>query len=108
MTLAVLGSASVGAAVPLAALSIAQLQSLLAPLQQQIGAYSAQLGQRPTIPNPASLAASLRSASNPLAIALSIAKLPISLSFGFYANVVHPEGASPWLTRMVVTFMFPK
>ena len=39
---------------------------------------------------------------------LSIAKLPISLSFGFYANVVHPEGASPWLTRMVVTFMFPK
>jgi hypothetical protein len=40
--------------------------------------------------------------------ALSIAKLPISLSFGFCANVVHPEGASPWLTRMVATFMFPR
>jgi hypothetical protein len=39
---------------------------------------------------------------------ISIAKLPISLSLGFYANVVHPEGGSPWLTRMVVTFMFPK
>jgi hypothetical protein len=39
---------------------------------------------------------------------LSIAKLPISLSLGFYANVVHPDGGSPWLTRMVVTFMFPK
>jgi hypothetical protein len=39
---------------------------------------------------------------------LSIAKLPISLSLGFYANVIHPDGGSPWLTRMVVTFMFPK
>jgi hypothetical protein len=39
---------------------------------------------------------------------LSIAKVPISLSLGFYANVVHPDGGSPWLTRMVVTFMFPK
>jgi hypothetical protein len=39
---------------------------------------------------------------------LSIAKLPISLSLGFYTNVVKPEGGSPWLTRMVVTFMFPK
>jgi hypothetical protein len=39
---------------------------------------------------------------------LSIARLPISLSLGFYANVIHPDGGSPWLTRMVVTFMFPK
>jgi hypothetical protein len=39
---------------------------------------------------------------------ISIAKQPISLSFSYYANVVHPEGGSPWLTRMVVTFMFPK
>jgi hypothetical protein len=31
-----------------------------------------------------------------------------SLSLGFYANVVHPDGGSAWLTRMVVTFMFPK
>jgi hypothetical protein len=43
-----------------------------------------------------------------IAKTLSIAKLPISLSLSFYANVVHPEGQSPWLTRMVVTFMFPK
>jgi len=39
---------------------------------------------------------------------LSIAKLPISLSLSYYANVVHPEGQSPWLLRMVVTFLFPK
>ena len=39
---------------------------------------------------------------------LSIAKVPVSLSLGYYANVVHPDGGSPWLTRMVVTFMFPK
>jgi len=39
---------------------------------------------------------------------LSIAHLPISLSLSFYANVVHPEGQAPWLTRMVVTFLFPK
>jgi hypothetical protein len=39
---------------------------------------------------------------------LSIAKLPISLSLSYYANVVHPEGQPPWLTRFVVTFMFPK
>jgi hypothetical protein len=39
---------------------------------------------------------------------LSIAKLPISLSMSYYANVVHPEGQAPWLLRMVVTFMFPK
>jgi hypothetical protein len=39
---------------------------------------------------------------------LSIAKLPISLSLSYYANVVHPEGGPPWLTRLVVTFMFPK
>jgi hypothetical protein len=43
-----------------------------------------------------------------IAKTLSIAKLPISLSLSFYWNVVHPEGQSPWLTRMVVTFMFPK
>lgn len=29
-------------------------------------------------------------------------------SLGYHANVVHPDGGSPWLTRMVVTFMFPK
>jgi hypothetical protein len=39
---------------------------------------------------------------------LAIAHLPISLSLSYYANVVHPEGGSPWLLRMVVTFMFPK
>jgi len=39
---------------------------------------------------------------------ISIAKLPISLSLGYYANVIHPDGGSPWLTRMVVTFLFPK
>ena len=39
---------------------------------------------------------------------LAIGHLPISLSLSFYANVVHPEGQPPWLTRMVVTFLFPK
>ncbi|HET8725591.1 MAG TPA: hypothetical protein VFM53_15440 [Anaeromyxobacteraceae bacterium] len=43
-----------------------------------------------------------------IAKTIAIAKLPISLSLSYYANVVHPEGQSPWLTRMVVTFMFPK
>ncbi len=39
---------------------------------------------------------------------IAIDKLPISLSLSFYANVVHPEGQAPWLTRLVVTFLFPK
>ncbi len=43
-----------------------------------------------------------------IAKTLTIAHQPISLSFSYYANVVHPEGQSPWLTRFVVTFMFPK
>ncbi len=56
-----------------------------------------QVGQQWTVPVGASIAKTI-----------SIAKQPISLSFSYYANVVHPEGGSPWLTRMVVTFMFPK
>jgi hypothetical protein len=56
-----------------------------------------QVGQQWTVPVGASIAKTL-----------SIAKQPISLSFSYYANVVHPEGGSPWLTRLVVTFMFPK
>jgi hypothetical protein len=56
-----------------------------------------QVGQQWTVPVGASIAKTI-----------SIAKQPISLSFAYYANVVHPEGGSPWLTRMVVTFMFPK
>ena len=55
------------------------------------------VGQQWTVPVGASIAKTL-----------SIAKQPISLSFSYYANVVHPEGGSPWLTRLVVTFMFPK
>ncbi len=43
-----------------------------------------------------------------IAKTIAIARLPISLSLSYYANVVHPEGQAPWLTRMVVTFMFPK
>jgi hypothetical protein len=39
---------------------------------------------------------------------VAIARLPMSLSLSYYANVVHPEGQPPWLLRMVVTFMFPK
>jgi hypothetical protein len=56
-----------------------------------------QVGQQWTVPVGASIAKTI-----------SIAKQPISLSFSYYANVVHPEGGSPWLTRLVVTFMFPK
>jgi hypothetical protein len=56
-----------------------------------------QVGQQWTVPVGGSIAKTL-----------SIAKQPISLSFSYYANVVHPEGGSPWLTRLVVTFMFPK
>jgi hypothetical protein len=56
-----------------------------------------QVGQQWTVPVGASIAKTI-----------SIAKQPISLSFSYYANVVHPEGGSPWLTRFVVTFMFPK
>ena len=55
------------------------------------------VGQQWTVPVGASIAKTL-----------SIAKQPISLSFSYYANVVHPEGGSPWLTRLVVTFKFPK
>jgi hypothetical protein len=43
-----------------------------------------------------------------IAKTLAIARLPISLSLSFYANVVHREGQPPWLLRMVVTFLFPK
>ncbi len=39
---------------------------------------------------------------------IAIAHLPMSLSLSYYANVVHPEGQSPWLLRFVVTLMFPK
>lgn len=39
---------------------------------------------------------------------LAIAHLPISLAVSYYANVVHPEGQSPWLLRLNVTFLFPK
>jgi hypothetical protein len=56
-----------------------------------------QVGQQWTVPVGATIAKTF-----------SIAKQPISLSFSYYANVVHPEGGSPWLTRFVVTFMFPK
>ncbi len=56
-----------------------------------------QVGEQWTVPVGASIAKTL-----------SIARQPISLSFSYYANVVHPEGGSPWLTRFVVTFMFPK
>ena len=56
-----------------------------------------QVGQQWTVPVGASIAKTI-----------SIAKQPISLSLSYYANVVHPDGGSPWLTRMVVTFMFPK
>jgi hypothetical protein len=56
-----------------------------------------QVGQQWTVPVGAAIAKTI-----------SIAKQPISLSFSYYANVVHPEGGSPWLTRFVVTFMFPK
>ncbi|MEY2667430.1 MAG: hypothetical protein RJA59_68 [Pseudomonadota bacterium] len=56
-----------------------------------------QIGQQWTVPVGASISKTL-----------SIAKQPISLSLAYYANVVHPEGGSPWLLRMVVTFMFPK
>jgi hypothetical protein len=56
-----------------------------------------QVGQQWTVPVGASIAKTI-----------AIAKQPISLSFSYYANVVHPEGGSPWLTRLVVTFMFPK
>ena len=27
---------------------------------------------------------------------------------GLHADGVHPEGASPWMPRMVATLMFPK
>jgi hypothetical protein len=54
-------------------------------------------GQKWTVPVGASVAKTI-----------AIAKQPISLSFSYYANVVHPDGGSPWLTRFVVTFMFPK
>jgi hypothetical protein len=56
-----------------------------------------QIGQQWTVPVGAAIAKTI-----------SIAKQPISLSFSYYANVVHPDGGSPWLTRFVVTFMFPK
>ncbi len=56
-----------------------------------------QVGQQWTVPVGAAVAKTI-----------SIAKQPISLSFSYYANVVHPDGGSPWLTRFVVTFMFPK
>ncbi len=56
-----------------------------------------QVGQQWTVPVGAAIAKTI-----------SIAKQPISLSFSYYANVVHPEGGSPWLTRFVITFMFPK
>lgn len=56
-----------------------------------------QVGQQWTVPVGASIAKTV-----------SIAKQPISLSLSYYANVVHPEGGSPWLTRMVITFLFPK
>jgi hypothetical protein len=54
-------------------------------------------GQQWTVPVGASVAKTI-----------AIAKQPISLSFAYYANVVHPDGGSPWLVRFVVTFMFPK
>ncbi len=54
------------------------------------------VGQQWTVPVGASIAKTI-----------AIAKQPISLSFSYYANVVHPENGSPWLTRLVVTFMFP-
>jgi hypothetical protein len=56
-----------------------------------------QVGQQWTVPVGAAIAKTI-----------SIAKQPISLSFSYYANVVHPEGGSPWLTRFVITFMFPR
>lgn len=43
-----------------------------------------------------------------IAKTLAIAHLPMSLGMSFYANVVHPEGQSPWLLRFQVTLMFPK
>ena len=56
-----------------------------------------QVGQQWTVPVGAAIAK-----------IISIARQPISLSLSCYANVVHPTGGAPWLTRMVVTFMFPK
>lgn len=56
-----------------------------------------QVGEQWTVPVGAAVAKTI-----------SIARQPISLSLSYYANVVHPTGGAPWLTRMVVTFMFPK
>ena len=80
MTVTVLGSVSVGAAVPIASLSLTQLKSLLSQVQQQLGALQGQLAIRPNIPSVPALSASLGRAQNPVAISKSVAAMPGNLA----------------------------
>ena len=79
MTTRVLGSASVGVSVPIAPLSLAQLEALLGPILSQVGTLTAQLLIQPKPPSIAQLGLSLAAAANPLTLAASVARLPSAL-----------------------------
>lgn len=80
MSITVLGSYSVGQAIPVAPLSLAQLAALLTPTIAQKAQLVGTQGISPTLPNPTALAAALAAAANPAAIAASLAAMPGNLA----------------------------
>lgn len=81
MTVTVLGSLSVGAVIPIAPLSLAQLAALQPPLSAQQAQLATTAAIMPTLPDPAALAPVLTSLGGNLpALAQSVAALPGNLA----------------------------